>query len=159
MAPTAIAPGYTTQEKVRAALGVTDNEVLDEFFSQDLGLELEVALLDWLPTYQTIWAEYQAQSPSTEERQKGITLQLYSQWFCAAEIAMMWLAMPQRISDGKVDMRRFANLDLQAIADNAEGKRDGYQSALLDLLDPTNPATGYGQTGAAPPDIDAVTGL
>lgn len=158
MAPTLIHPGYTTREKIRAALGVTDNEVIDEFFDQDLGVALELSLLGWLPTHAAIWSEYQASGATAEQTRKGMTLQLFSQWFCVAQVAMMWLAMPQRISDGKVDMRRFTDIDLQALADNAAGNRDKYKGDLLDLLNPEDPATGYSQISAAGPAIDAVTG-
>lgn len=159
MTSTLINPGYTTREKVRAALGVTDNEVLDEFFDQDLGVALESSLMAWLPAYADIWSDYKSQGATLDQRRKGMALQLYSQWFCAAEVAMMWLAIPQRISDGKVDMRRFTDIDLQALADNAAANRDKYQGDLLDLIDPTNPENGYGQLSSASPDIDAVTGL
>ena len=153
-----ISPGYTTTEKVRAALGVTDNEVLDEFFNQDLGTALELDLLDWYPDHAVVWAAYKAPVASVGERRAGMTLQLFSLWFCTAEIATLWLAMPQRISDGKDDMRRFADVDLKAIAENAADKRDTYRDQLLLLEDPDT-ILGYAQIGAASPGYDPVTGI
>ena len=158
MSADSIQPGYTTVSKVRAVLGVTDNEVLNEFFNQDLGVALELDLMGWYADHAAVWAAYTAPVASVGERQAGMNLQLYAMWFCAAEVAMMWLALPQRISDGKKDMRRFADLDLQALADNAAGKRDKYKEQLL-LLDDPDTVLGYSQFGAARPVPDPVTGV
>jgi hypothetical protein len=153
-----ISPGYTTTEKVRAALGVTDNEVLNEFFNQDLGTALELDLLDWYPDHAAVWAAYKAPVASVPERRAGMALQLFSMWFCTAEIAMLWLAMPQRISDSKDDMRRFVDVDLKAIVENAKNKRDTYHDQLL-LLDDPDTVFGYTQMGSASPGYDPVTGI
>lgn len=134
---------YTSTEAVRAALGVTDNEVLDEFLlDQNLDFALIRDLDDWYPD----------RSALTEAEERG--LRLYSMWFCAAEVAWMWMAYPQRISDGKTDMRRFTSLDLEKLAKHAEDKRD----ALKEELDPAPAAVSIGTYfAAASPDYDPVT--
>ena len=65
-----------------------------------MNLQLDYDLEQW----------YADTSSLTEAQERG--LRLYAMWFCATLVADMWLALPQRISDGKIDLRRFTELDL-----------------------------------------------
>lgn len=157
MSSKAIEPGYTTTGKVRAALGLTDNEILDEFFNQDLGEALELDLVGWLPTHGAIWTAFQGSGATADERQQGLALQLYSLWFCTAQIAELWMAMPQKISDGKADLRRFTDLDLEKLAENAASRRDEYRALLVEILDP-DAVPSNAQMVTASPGYDVVVG-
>lgn len=134
---------WTTTEAVRAALGVDDTEVSDAFLlDQNMNLQLDHDLDQW----------YADRSALTEIQERG--LRLYSMWFCATLVADMWLALPQRISDGKVDLRRFTELDLAELQARAAQKRDYYKG----LLDPAPAATNlYPHVAAASPDYDPVS--
>lgn len=150
---------YTSTEAVIGAIGITDNEIEPEMLTeQHLDKALLVDLYDWLPSHATVWDAAAASSPSAEAEIQGHLLQLYSTWFCAAYAAKMWLAMPQRISDGKTDMRRFASLDLEAIAENAAVKAGAYKTKLQKLIDPTHEATTVTPIVIATPKYDPVTG-
>jgi hypothetical protein len=135
---------YTTVAAVRAALGVTSNEVPDAFIvDQNMDTALILKLTEVLPTYASLTG-VQAQY-----------LKMYSMWFCAALLARMFLAFPESMSDGKAKMDRFAGLDLEKMAANAESNRDSYLAALL----PEETDTSYGFTTAvgAAPSYDPVT--
>ncbi len=134
---------YTSTEAVRAALGVTDNEVPDDFLlDQNMDTALIIKLSEVLPGYAIL---------------TGISakrLRMYALWFCAALTARMILAFPESISDGKAKMDRFAGLDLEQIAKNAEANRDSYLSGLL----PEESDLSYGVTivARASPAYDPV---
>jgi len=135
---------YTTTEAVRAALGVTSNEVPDSFIvDQGMDTALILKLTEVLPGYASLDA---AQTKY---------LRMYSMWFCAALLARMFMAFPESISDGKAKMDRFASLDLEKMAENAEANRDSYMAALL----PEETDLSYGVTVAvaARPSYDPVT--
>lgn len=149
---------YTTGQKASNAIGITNNEITASMISgQDLDITLLADLNEWLPDHATIWATYQG-TPTAEEELKGMYLQLYSQWFVATRLAEMWLAMPQRISDGKEDMRRFAELDLEELVAMAKARRDGYRNKLLLLEDPDSVTT-LSLMSSASPSRDPVTNI
>jgi len=149
---------YTNTDAIRSSMGVDDVEIPDEKMSA-LHLEEEL-LLDlsiWLPNAQQIFddAEFSA-VPTLDQIQKGRTLKLFSQWFCAARALSIWLYYPQRISDGVQDMRRFSNLDLDELAKNAEKTANKYKGILLGLEG--TPIQFHALLGKASPNYDPVTG-
>jgi len=135
---------YTTTQAVRASLGVTSNEVPDSYLlDQELDTALLISLEDNIPDYATL---------------TGIAakrLKMYAMWFCAARLARTFLAFPESMSDGKAKMDRFASLDLEKMAENAESNRDIYLASLL----PEETDYSYGVTiaGLAAPSYDPVT--
>jgi len=140
---------WTTTEAVRGALGVTDNEVPDSFLlHQNMHLQLEHDLDSWFP----LRGDLDDGDDADIKTLRG--LRLYSMWFCAALTADMWLAFPQRISDGKADLRRFTALDFEELSLRAAAKRDAYRNAL----DPNPPETNLiPHVAGAAPSYDPVT--
>ena len=136
---------YTTTQAVRAALGVTTSEVPDVFLvDQNLDAALILDLDAWLPDRSAVTGA------------QASALKLYSMWFVAAYLAEMTLAFPQKISDGKADMRRFTELDLEAIAETAKANRDKFKGLLLP--DESEDASyGYVAAVAASPAYDPIT--
>lgn len=101
---------YTSTDKIRASLGVTEREVSD---SQITGMDMEFRLLShlepWLPDHYSL---YTSGPPGAdvlvlEQVQRGIVL--YATAFCAMEVAKrLALLAAQRISDGKSEVERQA---------------------------------------------------
>ncbi len=134
---------YTTTAAVRAALGVTSNEVPDSFIvDQGMDTALVLKLTEAVPDYTTL----------TGTALKY--LRMYAMWFCAARLARMFLAFPESMSDGKAKMDRFSSLDLEEVARNAEATRDSYLSALLP--EETDLSYGFTTAVAASPSYDPV---
>ena len=150
---------YTTTQAVRGALGLTDNELTDAFLlDQGIDVALSADLYTWLPDHEAIWLRSISAAATPEDLQAGRLLQLYSLWFCAATAADMWLAVPQRISDGKEDLRRFTNLDFEKLSESAKEKALYYRDELKKLLNP-NYSSGPTLVGGVKPGYDPVTGL
>ena len=126
---------YTGTDAIRAGIGVTDNEITDAMLvDQQLELELEVDLATWLPTHATLYAAGVGAGATDAEKLVAAHITLYAQWYCtSAAIDHMRLALPQMISDGKSEMRRFSELDLEAISARAAGRRDQHRSKLEEL--------------------------
>jgi len=151
---------YTTTDAIRGGIGVTDNEITDAMLvDQQLELELEVDLATWLPTHATLYAAGMGQSATDSEKLIAAHITLYAQWYCtSAAIDYMRLALPQMISDGKDELRRFTELDLDAISSKAAGRRDKHRSALEELALSETPTSSVSVMERAVPDYDPVAG-
>jgi hypothetical protein len=151
---------YTSTDAIRAGIGVTDNEITDGMLvDQLLELELEVDLATWLPTHATLYAAGIAGGATDSEKLISAHITLYSQWYCtSAAIDNMRLALPQMISDGKSEMRRFSELDLDSLSAKAAGRRDLHRSSLEELANSKTPVTAVSVMEIAVPDYDPVTG-
>ena len=93
---------YTSTDKIRASLGVTEREVSD---SQIIDMDMEFRLLShlepWLPDHYSLYTS------GPPQVQRGIVL--YTTAFCAMEVAKrLALLAAQRISDGKSEVERQA---------------------------------------------------
>lgn len=123
---------YTTTDAVRGALGLDTEEIPDEMLvEQGLETALLADLDDWLPTHPDIWATGFSNTAEAVDKQRQRWLQLYSMWYCAAYVAEMHPSWPQMMSDGKMQIRRFANLDFDALMNRTKGHRDRYKGYLL----------------------------
>ena len=149
---------YTNTDAVRGAIGLTDNEVTDEMLvEQNLGPALIFELNDWVPTHKTIYQAGRVEGATDDEETQYRLLQLYSMWWCACRAAKMVLAIPEKISDGKAEMKRFNDLDLAGIAAEACGMAVYYQKQLQEELGETVDSSGHTLFGSAAPDYDPVT--
>jgi len=147
---------YTTTEQVRSSLGLTDNEVTDTMLeSLDMEVYLYTNMYTWLPDHPARWATSQKPSPTPSEEQVGRLIEMFAQWYCASLLADMWLAFPQRLSDGKTDIRRFDSIDLEELSRKTRKLAASFKSQLLDEIGQKIAALGL--AGSAPPSYDAVT--
>ena len=151
---------YTGTDAIRAAIGVSDNDIPDKLLvDQRLDLELTVDLDLWVPTHATLYAAGIATGAAAEDRLKANYISLYAQWFCAAQVASnMKLALPQSISDGKAEMRRFQTLDLAAIEIAAKSRVTYYKNLLSAAEGSTSTATPISFTSISSPVYDPVLG-
>lgn len=150
---------YTNADAIRGAIGLTDNEVTDAMLKdQNLSVALMLELDTWLPTHKAIYQAGRVDVPSSAELAQFGMLRLYSMWWCACRAAKMVLAIPEKISDGKAEMKRFNDLDLEAIAVEACGMATRYQNQLQEELGETvTAASSHSIMGSASPDYDPVT--
>ncbi len=149
---------YTTVDAVRGCLGLTDNEVTDDMVvDQNLNIDLTLDLGSWLPTHAALWDAAFAAGATAEEKMHGSILTMYSQWYCAVRLCEMWLAMPQRISDGKSDMRRFAEIDLDRLLELAIARMMKFRAMLEEEILGLDPR-GMGLLVVSSPSYDPVTG-
>lgn len=149
---------YTTTDAVRGAIGLTDNEVTDEMLvDQNLSAALLLELGVWLPTHKAIYEAGRINAPTADALTQYNMLRLYSMWWCACRAAKMVLAIPEKISDGKAEMKRFNTLNLEGIAEEACGMATRYQIQLQEELGETIDTSGYSLMGSATPAYDPVT--
>ncbi|GAG51395.1 unnamed protein product, partial [marine sediment metagenome] len=126
---------------------------------QRLELELEVDLATWLPTHATLFATGTGAAATDAETLVAAHIQLYAQWYCtSASIDHMRLALPQMISDGKSEMRRFSEPDLDQISAAAAGRRDLHRAKLEELALSETPTSSVSIMERAVPDYDPVVG-
>ena len=122
---------YTTTEAIRASLGIDAEDCPDSYMeNSNLELELLVDLDGWLPTHATIFSDGNQATPLAAQRRARDVLVLYSQWFCAYEMAKRFLTFPQIVSDGKNQLNRFPKVDLEKVAEMAAAQMAKYKGIL-----------------------------
>jgi len=123
--------GLTSYSDIRGALGATDNEITDDMlYGAQLEAMLRVAVAEALDgaSYQPILDAGQSASSTPESTQNLAMLRLFATYFCSSRVAdKMRLAIPELISDGKTQMRRFSGVDFDALS---ASHRDHANSAL-----------------------------
>lgn len=151
---------YTTTDALRGAIGVTDNEITDEMLtSQRLDLELEADLLAWLSDHATLYADGIAAGATTTEKQIAAHIVLYSQWFVASlAVDSMRLGLPQMLSDGKSEIRRFSELDLDELSAKVAGRREYHRAKLYELVYDEPAVETVSIMALSTPDYDPVAG-
>ena len=154
---------YVTTGAIRAALGVTENEVGDEALAEQM---LDVALLADLsslaPEHEAIFDEAQAEGASEQTRQRARLMTLFCLWHCVANVADSWLAFPNRISDGKSEMARSLDVKtLREISERAASRRDGWRARFIEfetsISQGTPQSTVPGLVSISVPGYDPVT--
>lgn len=149
---------YTTADAVRGAIGLTDNEVTDTMLvDQNLPVALLLELDSWLATHKSIYAAGVVNSPTADAVTQVGLLRLFSMWWCASKAAKMVLAVPEKITDGKAEMKRFSKIDFAAISDEAMQQANLYKTKLQEELGTTVSTTSHQVMGSASPDYDPVT--
>jgi hypothetical protein len=87
----------------------------------------------------------------------AIRMALYSQWFCALEMANRPLTVPQITSDGKAQVDRF-KVDLARVSELAAKKKAQYRALLDELVNAiTAPDGVIGYIGIGVPTQDPIT--
>lgn len=143
MASIGVAPGFTTTEAVRAALGI-DSVDLDDQRILDAGfdLELRIDLSQWYPNY----AAGLAGSATDEEKLLSDAIKTYSKFFCAAKIAASPLTFIQLYSDGKAEQRRFTNFNWEDLLGRLLAEAGKYRQVIAGLTDDAAAADTSGPT-------------
>lgn len=151
---------YTTTEAVRGCLGVDPNDCPDSLMIDSrLDLELKVNLGGWLPDHATLYAAGTASGAPAEAEAISDRLVLYSQWFCALEVANRPMTVPQITTDGKAQIDRF-KVDLKRVSDLCAAKVAQYRSELEQLVNGETPVVAGLPTTlltTSLPDADPIT--
>lgn len=151
---------FTTADAVRGCIGVTNSELLDSMLKeQNLGLELEVDLKSWLPGYTSLYETGKLTGAQDAERLISSYITLYAQWFIAEQaLNLMVLAIPQMISDGKSEMRRFQVQDIETLQNSAKGRVMRYKS-LLQESQGVDTTASYSPVVRGIPNYDPISGI
>lgn len=124
---------YTTTENIRAALGVSPRELSEELM---LGLQLDIQLeidLDMLVPDHALIATAGQAAVDADAVKAWKRLQVIAMYQGALILLMnMQLWSVQKISDGDLDMQRFAANDLQTMINNITDRRN----TLVVILNP-----------------------
>lgn len=148
---------YTDTDAIRACLGVDSHDAGDDLIvNSNLELELTVDLDVWLSTHATVWSDGNASGASIEEKLHRNYLVLYSQWFCAYELASRFLTFPQIVTDGKNQINRFANVELEKVQALAADRMAKYRGLLDEAVNGTVTAS-IPVVTISSPTLDPVT--
>lgn len=150
---------YTDYEAIRGSLGVDEEDCPDALIADSkLTVELEIDLDTWLPTHAAIFSAGSAELATADEVRRRQVLELYAQWFCAYELAGRFLLYPQIVSDGKAQMNRFANFDLDAAQERAGMRMARYKAWLNEEVNGASSAiSGALIMSVSTPSYDPVT--
>ena len=123
---------YTDTNAIRGALLLDEDEIPDEMLvNQNLDVALISDLDDWLPSHAAIWEDGFAADAEPDEIKRQRFLQLYAMWFCALRVAEGYPSWPQQMTDGKMEIRRFQQIDFEKMLSRCLGHVDKYKRALL----------------------------
>lgn len=157
---------FTTYNDIRAALGVTDEEIGDDVLSlslyeQNLIAELEDISLDIISDYKDAKSD-SARDEDTERFYQ--TTRLYSTYRVALHLtSSLPLFSPKDIADGKATMSRYADSPYKMVIEQVKQLADRYRKRLTNVYEsysagttPTTTARVY--FGVSVPSTDQVTG-
>lgn len=151
------AVGYTTTDKLRAVLGLTDKELGDKMIL-DLDVETQVFMvLDRAyPDHETLKQKIDDGTATAAEKSVWRILSLFFQYEAACTLLPQFqMIVVQKISDGDAEMSRFGPDNLEQFREELRARRDEY----LSLLDPegTEASATSWQFGVVKPTYDPVT--
>lgn len=132
---------YTNTDAIRAALGVTANELYDNQIS-----DLEVADLILLelasvyPDHQALHTAVIANTATPEQQETYLILKQYCKYEGACfMLPQMQMLFPQKVSDGDITNTRFQANNLEEISSKIMAMRDKYKHMLNPSLIPDGP--------------------
>lgn len=150
---------YTTTEAIRAALGLTVNELSDQQLS-DLGLEdqLSVELDSVYPDHEDAKTDGEDPGATALELRTWKVIKLFVQYQGACFVLPgLQNFAAQKFTDGGFEMQRFSKDNISDTKREIEGLRDKYKGILLELIDPTNTVTPLSPIALVTPNFDPVT--
>lgn len=149
---------YTDSAKILAALGLSSDDISDDYFTpKDLDRVLGVDLFSWLPTHASVFQEDSDIPATTEATFRSDCLVLYSTHFCASRCADAALSIFSKESDGQSEYNR-PTVDTQALSKSMLDKASYYRESLLTSLQADNITTRVQLTTVVTPSYDPVTG-
>jgi len=160
---------FTTVEAIRSCVGLDVADLPDAIvLSQNLKTQFTTDLDGWYPSdYVSIWSagnydptddsDQAIATPSAAERAAHL-LSVYSMWFGAYRVIESLLAVPQSNSDGKNELRRFANIDLEALIQRVRSNMTLYKGVILEEVSSVS-ATVLGPVVVEDTGYDPVTGV
>lgn len=150
---------YTDSDRVLGVVGLTFEDLSDEFFEKrDLTRILSVELFLWLPTHSTIYIDPAMVAPTAQAQFNSDCLTLYCTYFCASKILDAALSIPIKETDGVNEYNRFASIDLRALSKDINSQATYYRQVLLTAISSANVSVAVAQSTVITPTYDPVTG-
>ena len=160
---------YTTVEAIRACVGLDEADLPDEVInSQTLKTQFTVDLDGWYPAnYVDDWAasDYDPTDESDSEitattavERRGHLLSLYSMWFGAYRAIETLMVIPHNTSDGKNEIKRFSNLNLEKMLDRVRSNLEAQKGKILEELSSTS-VTSLSPVSSSSGVYDPITGV
>jgi hypothetical protein len=156
---------FTTFDDIRAALGVSEDELLDATLSlavyeQNLGLKLDKLNENLVDAYLEAKGK---DSPTKQEARLVRAVSLFATYVVALHLtASLAMFSPKEISDGKAHLTRFTNDPYQDTAKRVAAQHDEYReeaaAAYAALVSATTVATMRPYMRVASGSVDPVTG-
>ena len=160
---------FTTVEAIRSCVGLDVADLPDSIvMGQNLKTQFTTDLDGWYPEdYVAVWSaggydptdatDQDIATPTAAER-KAHLLSIYSMWFGAYRAIESLLAIPQSNSDGKNELRRFANIDLEALIKRVQSNVTLYKGVVLEEVSSVS-AVVLGPSVVGDTGYDPVTGV
>lgn len=150
---------YTTADQVRAIAGVDEVDVTDKMMDDlNIGNELLLDLSSFLSDHETLHAAGNLVSSTQDERNVTIALTAYCKyWGAGFLLNYMQLSIPQLIRDGKNEMRRYENLDLDKLAQKMIDRANDLKDLLIENAGTPEAATVFSIMSSSAPAYDPVS--
>ena len=152
---------FTDSERVRGVMGFTERDLSDDqILSMQLNIELSVELYKWFPTSATSYDTWYNGGSPTAEDQNNINLLLSYCTYQAAYLVSLGLEMiaQRSVTDSKMTMSRYSNVDLPAIRDRMQGRADSAKATLASSLSLTLDESVPTLFSSTQPGFDPVVG-
>lgn len=123
---------YTTAAAVRAALGLSAIELLDQqFVDLEVDAMLSIELRTVYPSHATLHAAVQDGTATPEMTDVYLVLQQYAKYEVATYfLPQFQMIVAQKIADAKTQMERFDANNLSQTIEGVTAQRDRYRGVL-----------------------------
>jgi len=150
---------YTTTDQVRSIAGIDEVDVTNEMMAHlNIGNELLLDLSSFLPNHEAIYATGNLSGATQEERNATIALSAFCKyWGAGFLLNYMQLSIPQLIRDGKNELRRYENLDLDKLAQKMIDRANKLKDLLEETVGTPPVATVFSIMSSAAPAYDPVS--
>ena len=158
---------YTTFDEVRAALGVSDDDIEDgtlesPLYADTLQIELEDVHINLPTTYDMVRA---LATPSSDQSRFLQAAHLFATYAVARQLtSSLPLFSPEQITDGKASMTRPSSNPHQKVTDGVLREYARFRSRLDQMFSVINASTSTTAVtknyfGIITPSVDVVTGV
>lgn len=152
---------FTDTERVRGVMGLTSRDISDdELVNLQVVIELNIELYSWFPDYEARYdAWYNSGNPTAADNNSINLLLSYSTFFAAYSVCSgLELMVAKTITDSKMQMSRYADIDLPGIRKRMLTSAAKAQNALMVVEGIVISITAPTLFSAVVPTSDPVTG-
>ncbi len=152
---------FTDTNRIRGALGFTKRDLSDEqIIEMNPFIELEIALYVWFPDYETEYDTwFNNGTPTAGNRHLINLLKSYCTYYGAYLVCSGLEMLAQRtITDSKMTMARYSNVDLAEIRDRMLGRAENAKELIADGMSISLTTSTPNLFSATSPDFDPVEG-
>lgn len=152
---------FTDTDRIRGVMGLTPRDISDdELVDLQVVIELSIELYAWFPDYATrfdTW--YNSGSPTAADQNSINLLQSYCTFYAAYLVCSgLELRVAKTITDSKLQMSRYSNIDLEGIRGRMLSSAAKSQKPLMAIEGLVLSVTAPTLFSTASPASDPVTG-